>query len=112
MTAKLRILKAAAPLPERRIPAAVHGADRKVREMIAAAEDEARRVRAEAEAFREAVRREAVEEGRREGLASAAAALALAGAERDRLLAEAGRELVSLALAVARKVLGDELAAR
>jgi type III secretion protein L len=109
---KLRILKAAAPLPERRIPAAVHDADRRVREMIAAARDEARRVREEAEASRQAVRREAAEEGRREGLASAAAALALAGAERDRLLAGAGRELVSLALALARKVLGDELASR
>jgi type III secretion protein L len=109
---KLRILKAAAPLPERRIPAAVHDADRRVREMIAAARGEARRVGEEAEAAREAVRRAAAEEGRREGLASAAAALALAGAERDRLLAGAGRELVSLALALARKVLGDELAAR
>lgn len=112
MTAKLRILKAAAPLPERRIPAAVHDADRKVREMIAAAQEEARRVRAEAEELREAVRREAVEEGRREGLAAAAAALALAGAERDRMLADAGRDLASLAVAVARKVLGNELAAR
>jgi type III secretion protein L len=109
---KLRILKGAAPLPERRIPAAVHDADRRVREMIAAARDEARRIREEAESSREAVRREAAEEGRREGLASAAAALALAGVERDRLLAGAGRELVSLALALARKVLGDELASR
>jgi flagellar biosynthesis/type III secretory pathway protein FliH len=110
--AKLRILKAAAPLPERRIPAAVHDADRRVREMIAAAEGEARRVRAEAEATRQAIGAEAREEGRREGLAAAAAALALAASERDRLLADAERELASLALAIARKVLGSELAAR
>ncbi len=112
MTAKLRILKNAAPLPERRIPAAVHDADRTVREMIASARDEARRIREEAEALRDAARRDAAEEGRREGLASAAAALALAAAERDRLLAGAQRELASLALAVARKVLGRDLADR
>jgi flagellar biosynthesis/type III secretory pathway protein FliH len=104
-----RILKAAAQLTGR-IPAAVHDADRRVREMISAAEEEARRVRADAEAARDAIRAQAVDEGRREGLAAAAAALACAGAERDRLLASAEREVVSLALAVARKLLGRELA--
>jgi flagellar biosynthesis/type III secretory pathway protein FliH len=110
MQSPTRILKGAAPLPERRIAAAVHDADRRVREMVAAAAEEARRVRAEAEAARDAIRARALAEGRRDGLAAAAAQLARAGAERDRLLASAQREVVALALAVARKVLGRALA--
>ena len=112
MSPNPRILKGVAPLPEHRIAAAVHDADLRVREMIGAAEERARRVRAEAEASRDALRAGAVEEGRREGLARAAAALALAGTERDRLLAAAQREVVSLALQVARRILCLELAGR
>lgn len=99
-------------MPGRLIPAAVHEADRKVHEMIALAEEDARRIRAEADASREAVRAAAVEEGRREGRGAAAAALALAASERDRLLASAEREIAALVLALARKVLGRELAER
>jgi flagellar biosynthesis/type III secretory pathway protein FliH len=112
MAPKTRILKLAAPLPERRIAAVVCDADRRVREMLAAAQDDARRIREEAEAERESLRAAAAEEGRSEGRAEAAGALAAASAERDRLLASAEREVVSLVLAITRKVLGRELAAR
>jgi type III secretion protein L len=107
-----RILKGAAPLPAVRIPAAVHEADRQVRERIAAAEADAGRIHEEAERAAGALRAEAVEEGRREGMARAAAALARAAAERDRRLAAAEREVVAIALAVARRILGRELAER
>ena len=112
VTPNIKILKAGAPLPEGRIAAAVHDADRRVREMLGSAELEASRIRAEAEAEREVVRARAVEEGRREGHARAAATLALAAAERQRLLASCQREVVTLVLALARKVLGRELAER
>ncbi|HEY6100781.1 MAG TPA: FliH/SctL family protein [Anaeromyxobacter sp.] len=108
----VRILKGAAPLPERRIPGAVHQATEKVREMVAAAEAEARRILSAAEAARDGIRASAAEEGRREGLARAAAALALVEVERTRRLARVEGELVALALDVARKVLGRELAER
>jgi len=112
VSANSKVLPGAAPLPERRIPAAVHDADRRVREMVARAEEEARRVREDAQTAREAIRAEAIEEGRREGLARAAAALAAAAAERDRRLAAVEREVMMLALDVARKILGRELAER
>jgi flagellar biosynthesis/type III secretory pathway protein FliH len=105
-----KVLKGAAPIPARLVPAAVHDADRRVREMIARAEEEARGIAAAAEASRARLVAEAAEEGHREGLARAAATLAAAGRERDRCLAAAEREVVALALAVARKVLGRELA--
>ena len=79
--------------------------------MVAAAEEEARRIRAEAEASREAIRVEAAEAGRQEGLARAAAVLAAASAERARRLAALDREVVVIAVEVARKVLARELAA-
>lgn len=105
-----RILKGAAAVPGRRIEAAVWDADRRVREMVAAAEDEARRTVAEAEEARARIHAEAIEAGRWEGQARAAAVLAQAALARDRILREAEREVVTLALAVARKVLGRELA--
>ncbi len=107
-----KILKGAAPLPARRIPAAVHDADQRVRRMVAAAEEEAARIRAQADADRARVLAEAAEEGHREGLARAAAALAAAAQERNRRLSTADREVVALALDVARRVLGRELAER
>jgi type III secretion protein L len=109
MPAEPRILKDAAPLRERRIAAVVFDADRQVRGMVARAEDEARRIVAQAEAARARLQAEAAEAGRREGEARAAAALARAAAERDRLLRDAAHEVAELALAVARKVLGREL---
>ena len=79
--------------------------------MVAGAEEEARAIVAAARASVDRIVAEATEAGRREGLARAAAALVAAGDERDRRLAAAEREVVVLALAVARKVLGRELAA-
>lgn len=112
MNANPRILKGVAPLAARRVPAEVHDADQRVRERVALAEEDARRIRAEAERERDAVRAQAAEEGRREGLARAAAALAAVAAERDRSLAAVEREVVAIALAVARKILGRELGER
>lgn len=106
-----RILKAPLAPAGRRIEAAVWDTDLKVREMVAAAEATARQIVAEAEGLRDRVRAEAVEEGRREGEAGAASVLLRAAAARDRLLREAEHELAVLAIAVARKVLGRELAA-
>jgi type III secretion protein L len=107
-----RILKNAAPLPARLVPAAVHDAHRRGRELVEAAEAEASRIVADAEAARARVRAESEEEGHRTGAARAAALLVAAAAERDRMLASVEREIVSLGIAIARKVLGDELAAR
>jgi flagellar biosynthesis/type III secretory pathway protein FliH len=73
------------------------------------ADGEARRLVAEAAARAASIRASAREEGHREGRAEAAALLAGAAGERDRLLAGAGPEVVALALDVARKVLGREL---
>lgn len=109
MTATARILRNAAPVAGRLVPAAVHETDRRVRELLDAAEEDARRLRADAQADRDRVLAEAAEEGRREGLARAAATLAGAAAERDRRLATLEREVASLALDVARVVLGREL---
>jgi type III secretion protein L len=104
-----RIVKGA-PGPGRRVEAAAYDAARRAREVVARAEEDARRIRADAEAERARIRSEAVEEGRRDGLARAAAALARAAAARDARLAAAEREVAALALAVARRLLGRELA--
>ncbi len=109
MVIPARILKGAAPLAGRRIDAAVWDADRRVREMLASGEAEARRIVSEAEEARGRVLADAAAAGRREGHARAAAALARAALERDRILEEAEREVVAIALAIARKVLGREV---
>jgi flagellar biosynthesis/type III secretory pathway protein FliH len=105
-----RILRGTAPAPGRRVEAVVYDADRRVREMVARAEDRARAVVAESEAARERILAEARAEGHRDGRALAAGALATAAAARERLLAAAEGEVASLAVAVARRVLGRELA--
>lgn len=92
-----------------RIDAEAFEARERARALVAEAEDQARRIREAAEADRGRVRAEAEEEGRREGLARAAAALAGAAAVRDRRLARAEREVAAIALDVARTVLGREL---
>ncbi|HET8540360.1 MAG TPA: FliH/SctL family protein [Anaeromyxobacter sp.] len=112
MTATARILKDGAPLPAARIPAAVHDADRRVREMIASAQARALEIVSEAEAARDRIVAEALEEGRRAGLARAGAAIAAAVAARDRRLAAVERELAAIALDVAAALVGGELAAR
>jgi flagellar biosynthesis/type III secretory pathway protein FliH len=110
MGTETRILKAAAPVAARRVEAEVFDADRRVRAAVAAAEERARALVSAAEAERERVLAAAREEGRREGEARAAATLLRAAGERDRLLREAAPEVARLAVAVARKVLGCELA--
>ncbi|HSD22301.1 MAG TPA: FliH/SctL family protein [Anaeromyxobacter sp.] len=104
-----KIVKGTLPPAGSRIEAAAYDAQEKARAVVAAAEDEARRLRSEAEAEIARVRAEAVEEGRREGLSRAAAALARAAAARDRRLALAEREVAAAAIDVARTLIGREL---
>ncbi len=113
-----RILKADEPLASAgrsgtgptRVAAEVYQASQRARRILDAAESDARRLRAAAEADRERLRAEAVASGRQEGLAQASAAIARGALERDRLLASAERELVRLAVAIAEKILGREVA--
>ncbi len=107
-----RILRNGAPLPAARIPAAVHDADRAVREMISAAEARAAEIVGGAESCRDRIRTQAAEQGHRDGLARAAAVLVSAAAARDRRLAAVEREVALLAMEIARRVLAAELAAR
>jgi flagellar biosynthesis/type III secretory pathway protein FliH len=107
-----RILKSAAPVPAARVSAAVHDADRGVRERVAAAEARAAAIVAGAEAERAAAIARAEEEGRRAGLARAGAALVAAAAARERRLAAVEREVAAIALDVAGRLLGRELSAR
>jgi type III secretion protein L len=99
------ILKAQGPTSRRLEASALAARDaaREVEEEAAAA---ARRLVEEARADAEEVRRRARDAGREEGLAEATEALARAAAQRDRLLAGLGPELVQLALEVARRVVG------
>jgi type III secretion protein L len=103
-----RIVKGA-PEEGRRIEAEVYEAGERARAVVAKAEADAAALRASAEADRDRLRAEAIEAGRAEGLARAAAALASAARERDRRLAAVERELLALAVDVARKILGREL---
>jgi flagellar biosynthesis/type III secretory pathway protein FliH len=106
-----RILKGEPPAAGRRIEGAAFEARERARAVLAEAEAQANRIRADAEAASASVFARAVEEGRREGHARAAAVLLQAEAERGRRLAALEGEVAALALAVARKVLGDALAA-
>jgi flagellar biosynthesis/type III secretory pathway protein FliH len=109
-----RILKAgsaAAAWPRRRITAQAWQAGERAAVILADAEAEAAALRREAEEGRAAVRAAAERAGRAEGLAQAAAALAGAAAARDRWLAEAEGDVAGLALEVARRLVGRELAA-
>jgi type III secretion protein L len=105
-----RILKTSAEATPR-VPAAVVEASERAKAIIASAEEGARRVVAEADAAAKRLRAEAIDAGRHEGLARAAAVLASAAEERERRLAPLAREVAGLALEVARRVLGDALAA-
>lgn len=106
-----RLLKASADAT-RRIPAAVVDASERARAIVAAAEEEARALVGAAEADAARVRQDAVEAGRQEGLARAAAVLAGAALERERRLAPLAGEVAALGLEVARRVLGDAVAAQ
>jgi type III secretion protein L len=106
-----RILKTSVEAT-RRVPAAVLQASERARAIVASAEEGASRLAADAEADAARLRAEAIHAGRHEGLARAAAMLAGAAEERERRLAPLAREVAGLALDVARRVLGDALAAR
>jgi flagellar biosynthesis/type III secretory pathway protein FliH len=95
--------------PPRRLAAEVLAAAGRARDILERAEAEARQTLQAASLERERVLAEAEEAGHRAGLARAAAALARAAAERDRLLQAAGDDLVRLAVAVARTILGREV---
>lgn len=99
------------PAAGRRVDGALFDAAARARELVAAAELEAERIRAAGRAERDRVRSEAAEAGRQEGLGRAAAALAGVAAERERRLSGLAGEVASLALEVARTVLGQALAA-
>ncbi|GAO03911.1 FliH/SctL family protein [Anaeromyxobacter sp. PSR-1] len=95
----------------RRIEGAIYAAGARARALVDDARAEAARLVEAAAAEREAIRAEAVREGREEGMARAAAALATAGEARAARLAGLEREVARLALDVARQLLGRELAA-
>lgn len=105
-----RVLKGGAAAGGRRIEAEVFDAAARARELVARAEAEATAIRAVAEADAARVRAEADALGRAEGLARAAATLVEAARARDRRLAAVEREVLALAVEVARKILGRELA--
>jgi flagellar assembly protein FliH len=107
-----RVLKAgkgAESWPRRRISAAEWMGAERAQALVASAEAEAEAVRGAADRDRAAALEAAREEGRRLGLASAAAKLAAAETARARWLERAEPELVELALEVARTLLAREL---
>jgi flagellar biosynthesis/type III secretory pathway protein FliH len=93
----------------RRISAEVWEARRAARELLGAAEEQARLIRSEAAGDVAAARAAAVEVGRAEGLARAAAEVARAAGERDRLLAGCAADLVGLAVEMAERILHREV---
>jgi flagellar biosynthesis/type III secretory pathway protein FliH len=105
------VVRGTPPTAGHRIEGAVHDASLRATEIVRAAEEQARALVSAAATERDRVRAEAAEEGRAQGLASAAGALASAEAERDRRLAALGAEVAAIAVDVARKVLGRELRA-
>lgn len=103
------ILKQRLPLTSVRIDGAVVDAATRARAIVDAARQEASGIRSEIAAERERARAEAEGEGYESGRARAAALLASAAAERDRILRTLAREVASLSVDVARRVLGREL---
>jgi flagellar biosynthesis/type III secretory pathway protein FliH len=93
----------------RRIPAEVWEARRAAREILGEAQEAARRLRGEAEAEAATARAAAVEAGRSEGLARAAAEVVRGAGERDRLLAGCAGELIGLAVEMAERILSREV---
>jgi flagellar biosynthesis/type III secretory pathway protein FliH len=93
----------------RRIPAEVFEARLRARAILEEAGAEARRIREGAEGDLAAWRLAAAEAGREEGLGRAAADLARAAAERDRLLAGCTGEILDVAAAIAGRILAREV---
>jgi flagellar biosynthesis/type III secretory pathway protein FliH len=93
----------------RRIAAEVFEARLRARSILSEAEAEARRIREGAEGERAAARLAAAEAGRQEGLGRAAAEVARGAAERDLLLSRCTGEVLDVAAAIARCILGREV---
>jgi flagellar biosynthesis/type III secretory pathway protein FliH len=93
----------------RRISAEVWEARRSALDLVAKAEEEVRRLRCEAVEEVAAARASAVEAGRAEGLALAAAEVVRGARERDRLLAGCTAELIGLAVEMAERILAREV---
>lgn len=93
----------------RRIAGEVFEAHLRARIILEEANAEARRRREVAEGEVDSWRIEAVETGRREGLGLAAAELARAAVERDRLLAACAGEVLDVASAIAGRILLREV---
>jgi type III secretion protein L len=74
---------------------------------LKAAADEADRLKQDARIAYEEAKRQGFEEGRKEGAADAAKLLAETARKADQHLARSDRQLIDLALAVVRRVLGD-----
>lgn len=89
------------------IPAKEVSAWRTGQSYLEAAERESERLQKEAVSAFEEAKRRGFEEGRKEGAAAAAKLLAETASRADRHLAEADRQILDLALAVVRRVLGD-----
>jgi flagellar biosynthesis/type III secretory pathway protein FliH len=108
-----RILKKGSADPGAAIPRVVEGAVLEARarasQIIAEAEAQAAAVRANADADAGRTLSSAREQGHADGLAQAAASMALAAQVREAKLAELDRAVVDVALEVARRVLGREL---
>ncbi|BDG06447.1 FliH/SctL family protein [Anaeromyxobacter oryzae] len=104
------ILKQRLPLDSARIDGAVVDAAARARAIVEAAQDEASEIRKGIAVERERARAAGETEGYETGRGRAAALLAAAAAERDRLLGTLARDVASLALDVARRILGRELA--
>lgn len=88
------------------------GARERAQQILATAEADAARLRAAAGDDARAERLAAVAEGRAEGMGLAAAALARVAEVRDARLAEVDAAVVDVALEIARRLVGQELAAR
>jgi flagellar biosynthesis/type III secretory pathway protein FliH len=107
-----RVLKAgegADPWPRRLVPAQAWQAAARAQAIVAEAGAQAEAIRRQAEADRAAIHQAAARTGHEEGLARAAAALLAAAAKRDAWLVDAEREVVALALEVARRIVGREV---
>ena len=92
------------------VPAEVFDARAQGSRIVAEARTEAATLVAAARAEAERLVADARKAGREEGIARAAALLAEAGGIRDHALAEAEREAVTLALAAAKRIVGEEIA--
>ncbi len=91
------------------LPAEVCDAREEAARIVERARSEARALREQAEQQAESIRERAREQGRRQGRAEAAALVARAAAARDRALAEAEKQMVEIALAAARRIVGEQL---